>query len=163
MTVSIPVPQSGPTFRVPRRGGVDRLARVGPLTTAAVYVLGGNRAPDEPVALRAAQEDSDFDVRCSIAATTCTITVVGEVDSLTAPFLRECLLDLLDRPDPGGDVVVDLSQVTFLSAAGLTALAIAYRTACSAGRVLRIRCGTARAVLRPLEITGLRSVFTIIE
>jgi anti-sigma B factor antagonist len=89
--------------------------------------------------------------------------VSGEVDFLTAPGLREGLLDVLGRPDLPGEVVVDLSRVTFLSVAGLAALAIAHDAADSAGQVLRIRCGTARAVIRPLQITGLWNAFDVVE
>ena len=81
---------------------------------------------------------------------------------MTAPGLRDCLRDVLGRPHLR-EVEVDLSRVTFLNAAGLIALAIAHQMADSAGRVLRIRCGTARAVLRPLQITGLWNAFNIIE
>jgi anti-sigma B factor antagonist len=88
--------------------------------------------------------------------------VCGEVDSVTAPVLRDCLLDVFGRPSPPVAVVLDLSQVSFLSAAGLTALAIAHREADLAGLGLGIRCGTARAVIRPLVITGLWNVFPIV-
>ena len=97
------------------------------------------------------------------AADACTVTVSGEVDCLTAPDFRQVLLDVLSRPDAPRRVVVDLCGVTFLGAAGLTVLASAHRVAESAGRVLRIRCGTARAAIRPLQITGLWDVLPIVE
>ena len=102
------------------------------------------------------------DVQVSTSSEGCTVTVVGEVDSSTAPGLRECLLEVLARP-AATPVQVDLSQVTFLDSAGLSALATAHRAATAAGRVLLVRCGTARAVVRPLQITGLWDVFTIVE
>jgi anti-sigma B factor antagonist len=101
-------------------------------------------------------------VQISTSADDCSVVVRGEVDSSTAPALRECLVDVLKRPGTA-DVEVDLSQVTFLDSAGLSALAVAHRTAVSAGRVLRMRCGTARAVVRPLQITGLWDVFTVVD
>ena len=102
------------------------------------------------------------DVQVSTSSEGCTVTVVGEVDSTTAPGLRNCLLEALSRPG-ATSVEVDLSRVTFLDSAGLSALAVAHRAAAATGRELRIRCGTARAVVRPLQITGLWDVFTIVQ
>jgi anti-sigma B factor antagonist len=103
-----------------------------------------------------------IDVTAAQSRNGCLITVSGEVDSATAPGLRGCLLEVLARP--GVEVVeVDLSHVTFLDSAGLSALATAHRAAEAAGRTLRMRCGTARAVVRPLQITGLWDVFSVVD
>jgi anti-sigma B factor antagonist len=102
-------------------------------------------------------------VRSLTAADSCTVTVSGEVDSLTAPGLQEVLLDVLDRPQSSGGVVVDLSRVTFLGAVGLTVLAVGHHLAENAGSVLRIRCGSSRAVIRPLQVTGLWDVLHVVE
>jgi anti-sigma B factor antagonist len=101
-------------------------------------------------------------VRAATSSSGATVTVVGEVDSTTAPGLRSCLLEVLARP-AASTVEVDLRRVTFLDSAGLSALATAHRAAVAAGRVLQIRCGTTRAVVRPLEITGLWTVFTVVD
>jgi anti-sigma B factor antagonist len=81
------------------------------------------------------------------------VTAVGEVDSSSAPLLRTELETALD----GGDLrelVVDLDGVTFLDSAGLSVLAGAHRRA--AGRDVRLRVlASGRAVIRPLQITGL--------
>ena len=103
-----------------------------------------------------------IDVRAATSAAGCSITVSGEIDSSTAPGLRSCLLEVLGRPGTTG-VEVDLRAVTFLDSAGLSALATAHRAAQAAGRPLRMRCGTTRAVLRPLQITGLLDVFTLVD
>lgn len=102
-------------------------------------------------------------VRSLTAAGSSTVTVSGEIDCLTAPGLQEVLLDVLDRPLSPGDVLLDLRRVTFLGAAGMTVLAVGHHLAEDTGRVLRIRCGTARAVIRPLQITGLWEALHIIE
>jgi anti-sigma B factor antagonist len=104
-----------------------------------------------------------LDVRPVVSAGACTVVVAGEVDHLTAPHLREALLGVLCRPHLPRDVVVDLSRVTHLGAAGLTALAVAHRAAADGGRVLHVCCGTARAVIRPLQVTGLWQVLTTAE
>lgn len=162
MTVSIPVRSPRRTSYVSRRSVAGRLSRPDRRTTTEVCEPRVRRGPGEVVAVRAVIADVGFDVRWSVAASTCTVAVTGEVDNLFAPLLGGCLLDVLDRRDFRA-VVVDLSGTTFFSAAGLRALAAADQKADDAGRVLRIRCGTAPAVLRLLEIAGLTSVFTLIE
>jgi len=103
-----------------------------------------------------------IDVHAATSSAGNTVTISGEVDSSTAPGLRNCLLEVIDRPgtDP---IEVDLRAVTFLDSAGLSALATAHRAAQAAGRVLTMRCGTTRAVVRPLQITGLWSVFSVVD
>ncbi|KGH46681.1 hypothetical protein IN07_11095 [Modestobacter caceresii] len=103
-----------------------------------------------------------MDVHAATSSAGCTVSVSGEVDSATAPGLRGCLLEVLARPGTT-TVEVDLRGVTFLDSAGLSALATAHRSALASGRDLRMRCGTTRAVARPLRITGLWDVFTIID
>lgn len=107
-------------------------------------------------------EPDRIDVQLTTSARGCSVTVHGEIDSTTAPGLRDCLLETLSRSG-SAPVEVDLSRVTFLDSAGLSALAAAHRAAGISGRELRIRCGTARAVVRPLQITGLWGVFTIVD
>ena len=107
-------------------------------------------------------ESDAIDVQLATSARGCSVTVHGEVDSTTAPGLRDCLIEALSRPG-SGPVELDLSRVTFLDSAGLSALAAAHRAALTAGRELRLRCGTARAVVRPLQITGLWDVFTVVQ
>ena len=53
--------------------------------------------------------------------------------------------------------------LNLVAAVGLTVLAVAHHVARSAGRVVGIRCGSARAVIRPLQITGLWNDLTIID
>jgi anti-sigma B factor antagonist len=80
------------------------------------------------------------------------VTAAGEIDSTSAPVLRQHLEALLD-----GDVeelTVDLGQVTFLDSAGLCVLAAAHRRAVRQGVALRV-LASSRAVIRPLQITGL--------
>jgi anti-sigma B factor antagonist len=103
-----------------------------------------------------------FDLATTTTAGGCVVTVRGDVDATTAPDLRSCLLGALHRPDVT-DLEVDLSSVTFLDSAGLTVLVAAHQAAQRAGRVLRVRCGTGRAVARPLAITGLSTVLTLVD
>ena len=79
------------------------------------------------------------------------LTATGEIDSSSAPLLREQLDLLLE--DTLTELTIDLSGVTFLDSAGLCVLAAAHRRA---GADVRLRVlASSRAVIRPLQITGL--------
>lgn len=80
------------------------------------------------------------------------VTVVGEVDSSSAPQLRAQLEAALGRGV--AEVSVDLAGVTFLDSAGLCVLAAAHRRAGLLSVRLRV-LAAGRAVVRPLQITGL--------
>ena len=74
------------------------------------------------------------------------------MDSTSAPVLRQRLDALLD-----GDVrelTVDLGRVTFLDSAGLCVLAATHRRAVHQDVPMRV-LASSRAVIRPLQITGL--------
>ncbi len=80
------------------------------------------------------------------------VTAVGEIDSSSAPLMRKHLDAVLD----GGvtELTVDLDGVTFLDSAGLCVLAAAHRRAVAEDVTMRV-LASSRAVIRPLEITGL--------
>jgi anti-anti-sigma factor len=84
------------------------------------------------------------------------LRVAGDVDTFAAEGLREQLRHLAD--DPRGSVVVDLSDVTFMSCTALAVLA-------QAKAQLRTRLvlgGMSRVVARLLDLTGLRSFFPVL-
>jgi anti-sigma B factor antagonist len=78
----------------------------------------------------------------------------GEVDVATTGVLRRALEEQLAR---GRHVVVDLSQVTFLDAAGITVLLAAETEARRAGCRLTVE-NPAGIVARVLRITGADAV-----
>ena len=110
----------------------------------------------------AALDPADVHLRTVVEPGAVTVTVTGEVDARCAPVLERGLLEVLTRPDVAV-VELDLSRVAFLGAAGLTTLVLAHRTAERTGRLLRMRCGANRAVRRPLDLTGLSTVFTLVD
>ena len=86
------------------------------------------------------------------------LIATGEIDSSSAPLLHEHLDAVLD-----GDVTeltVDLGGVSFIDSAGLCVLAGAHRRARNDGVALRI-LASGRAVIRPLQITGLWELLTV--
>ena len=88
----------------------------------------------------------------SVAGPAMIVTAVGEVDSTSAPVLRQHLDALLDGEV--GELTVDLRQVSFLDSAGLCVLATAHRRAVRQDVRMRV-LASSRAVIRPLQITGL--------
>ena len=109
----------------------------------------------------------DLDPDCLLiqtvrSANSCTITVTGDIDATSAPALGRSLDEMLGSADVP-EILLDLGGVTFLDSAGLTTLVVAHRTAQRTGRTLSVRCGSSRAVRRPLEITGLLGVFAVTD
>lgn len=86
------------------------------------------------------------------------ITVRGEVDLGTSPLLQDSLLAHLRHACP--PLVIDLTDVGFFGAAGLTVLVTAREAAMAAGIRLCV-VANSRSVLRPLTITGLDRMFDI--
>jgi anti-sigma B factor antagonist len=91
-------------------------------------------------------------VAVSGAAPQLRLTVTGEVDSSSAPVLRQHLDALLD--DDVRELIIDLTAVSFLDSAGLCVLAAAHRRAVAQETGLRVLASSG-AVVRPLQITGL--------
>ena len=91
-----------------------------------------------------------FDV--SVAGPSATVRAAGEIDSTTAPLLNQHLGGLLDTDVR--ELTVDLGGVTFLDSAGLCVLATAHRRAARQDVRMRV-LASSRAVVRPLQITGL--------
>jgi anti-sigma B factor antagonist len=91
-----------------------------------------------------------FDV--SRADSWAAVRAAGEIDSTTAPLLSQHLTELLDAEVR--EIIVDLRGVTFLDSAGLCVLATMHRRAVRQDVRTRVLAGS-RAVVRPLQITGL--------
>jgi anti-sigma B factor antagonist len=86
------------------------------------------------------------------------IAVRGEVDLFTSPLLRDRLLGHLRHAAP--QLVIDLTEVDFLGAAGLTVLVSVRESAVAMGIRMCVVAHTHR-VLLPLAIVGLDGVFDI--
>jgi anti-anti-sigma factor len=86
------------------------------------------------------------------------VTVVGELDMLTAPRLAAAVNELL--ADPPARVALDLAGVTFCDSQGLGTLVVLSRKATSARSVL-VLTNVKDFLLRVLDITGLRSALMI--
>lgn len=81
--------------------------------------------------------------------------ISGEIDLLTATMLGERVREQLV---PGNRVLVlDLTEVSFLGSSGLAEIVAAYQ----AEKAQLVLVASNRAVLRPLEATGLLPMLTV--
>jgi anti-anti-sigma factor len=76
------------------------------------------------------------------------VTAVGEIDLLTAPRLRRALARAHE-----GVTFLDLAQVTFFGAAGLSVVLAANDEALWSGRRFAL-VGASRTARRSLEVSG---------
>jgi anti-sigma B factor antagonist len=119
-----------------------------------------NTSPERPFVTAASIDPSvravvaDDLVRIALTGdeTSVRLSAAGEIDSSSAPLLRGEIEAVLAGPVQ--QLVVDLDEVSFLDSAGLSALASAHRFAADRGVRLRV-LASSRAVMRPLQITGL--------
>ena len=83
---------------------------------------------------------------------TAVVTAAGEIDLTNAESLRDALLSALNAGALA--LVVDMTAVTFLDSAGVTALVRASRRAAANEATFRLAV-TAQSVLRVLNLVGI--------
>ena len=88
------------------------------------------------------------------------IEVGGEIDVLTAPKLREAVVDAVGRGRL--NLIIDVQKVDFLDSTGLGVLVGALKRVRADGGSLDIVCTHSR-LLKIFEITGLDKVFGLHE
>lgn len=87
------------------------------------------------------------------------VQAVGEIDLLNVERFETLVREELEaKPEI---LVVDLSGLSFLCSQGLAVLVTTDESASAAGVHLRIATGNARAVVRPLQATGLADVLNL--
>lgn len=82
-----------------------------------------------------------------------TIRAAGELDAGSAA----ALLDALDAAAGGGEVLLDLSGVTFIDSSGIRALAETFRRSDEGGFALRVTA-VSEPVEDLLQMTGMASL-----
>lgn len=87
------------------------------------------------------------------------LRAVGDIDMLTTPTVRTPLIAAINRYR---HVVLDLGDVRFLGSSGLQLLVEA-NAAAEADRHTLYVAGAARAVLRPLQISGIDKVLVMTD
>lgn len=86
------------------------------------------------------------------------VRVLGDLDVITAPTLRERFADLVRHGHH--DLVVDLNGVGFLDSTGLAVLVNALKRVRAHDGQLRVVCSNEQTI-HILRITGLINTFTI--
>ncbi len=86
------------------------------------------------------------------------ISLAGEVDLYTAPEFKQQLLEVIDQG--GRDVIVDLSDTTFIDSTTLGVLVGGVKRLRPTGGSLALVC-TDPNIIKIFEITGLDRVFPI--
>jgi anti-sigma B factor antagonist len=85
----------------------------------------------------------------------------GEIDLYTAPRLHGELVAILSGDEPV-QVVVDMSGIEFCDSTGMNVLLAAQRRAREQGGELEL-AAPRPAVRKVLQVTGLESVFTVLD
>jgi anti-sigma B factor antagonist len=89
------------------------------------------------------------------------MSVQGEIDLYTVPRLQRELAGVLAASEPVR-LVVDLSGVDFCDSTGVNVLLAAHRQAREHGGNLEL-AAPRPAVRKILQVTGLETVFTVVE
>ena len=95
---------------------------------------------------------TEFRVQAESNASLHTVSVFGELDQSTAPQLRAVLAEAVG--EPGGGVLVDLSECRFIDSTGLSLLVETKRRLGEDERRFGVCCPDAD-VRRLLELTGI--------
>jgi anti-anti-sigma factor len=86
------------------------------------------------------------------------VRVIGEVDLATAPVLEEALVREVDF---GSEVLLDLSEVSFIDSCGLRAIISAAQRAKSNGGGLALGSPLPPQARRVIEIAGLEELLHV--
>ncbi len=96
-------------------------------------------------------------VNCYLGECPVRVLPVGEIDLAAGPSLARAFEIVTEAS--AGDVVVDLSKVTFFNSTGVSFLLRLERHLTASGHRLRV-VGAARDTARLLRLTGLDRLFT---
>ena len=87
-----------------------------------------------------------------------TLALAGRLDTVTAPQLQEALIPEFDGAD---EVVLDFTELVYISSAGLRVLLLGEKTAKAKGAKMTIK-GVCPEVSEVLEMTGFTSMLNIV-
>lgn len=88
------------------------------------------------------------------------VAVSGDLDVLTAPQLRDRLVEVIDSGEK--QLVVDLTTCEFVDSSGLSALVSGYKRMKAMGGDLGLLCPRGN-IRRLIEVVALDQVFTMYE
>jgi anti-sigma B factor antagonist len=98
-----------------------------------------------------------MDITTSTLNGATVVTVIGEIDANTAPEAQERILPLVS---PGCRLLLDLTNVPYMSSAGLRILLATYRQISgSGGKVVLV--GVAEEIKDTMSVTGFIKFFML--
>ena len=97
-----------------------------------------------------------MEVTISAIDDTAVLEISGDIDGKTAPDLQE---QILQRLEPGGKILLDMSQVDFMSSAGLRVLLTTYRQA-TQNKSKVVLVGLSEEIQDMMSATGFLAFFT---
>ncbi len=97
-----------------------------------------------------------MEFKCNREGDTLTISVIGRVDTTTAPDFEKCIMD---NVGDATNLVLDLSEMAYTSSAGLRVLLRAQKMMNAKGSMKLT--GVQSDVMDILEITGFTDILTI--
>jgi anti-sigma B factor antagonist len=100
----------------------------------------------------------ELTITSSVDSTHASITLVGELDSYTAPRLRAAVESAVGEGVDG--LTLDVTDVSFIDSTGISILVWAHKRVAERGGALVLR-SPRPDVYRVLEITRLNQVFRI--
>ncbi len=104
-------------------------------------------------------DDDLFQVAVSADAGAVVVAVRGELDTYTAPRLREQLRDVIDQ-NGHQELALELSGMSFVDSSGLAVLVDALKRMRQRGGTMTLHAPT-RSTTKVLEISGLDKIFDI--
>jgi anti-sigma B factor antagonist len=129
-----------------------------PVSAAAEATAAVGGRPASSLALDTPQRPWGLSAQHYPALGICIVVVEGELDLLTAPLLEQRVREqLLAVPT---HLILDLESVHFLDSSGLRCLLQVRKLAQTTGTRLHLTGLITRAVVRAVETTGLRGVFS---
>lgn len=100
-----------------------------------------------------------MDITTATEGTTSTVKVAGKITVQTAPQLKTAVTAV---PDDVCDIDIDVTDVTYISSAGLRVLVLAAKMAMGRGGTMRL-LHPSEDVMEVLSMTGLSSVLTVVD
>lgn len=101
-----------------------------------------------------------LDTRVTREGATVVVALSGELDLATAPRLRSCLAPMVTAATAPQELVLDLSDLSFLDASGISALLTVQRALAARGGRLCLRSPSrlVRRIVQVLDLDGLLPV-----
>ncbi len=105
-------------------------------------------------------DDFPFRTNTESVGAAVVVRVAGELDRMTADELSGCLSEAVESADPPAAVVVDLTEVSFLGACGISLL-LDHQDRCLRRGSAWVVVADNAAVLRPLQVLELTDVLGV--